>query len=660
MNSVLKFASTLTDDIKCLGNHNENRGQRIINAGNLTMLYEQGNIRYLSIGQNEIIRMIYIAVRNKEWLTIRSEFFEEEYNIQYNSFLIRYRSQYKSGDIDFSVIHKIEGKPDNSLIYSFEGVANTSFEKNRIGFCVLHPIESCAGNPCTIIHKNDESEIINFPRFICPHQVFVDIKSMKWKTYNYDCVLNFYGDTFETEDQRNWTDSSYKTYCTPLTLPYPVLLQKGDRINQKIEFKIIGDSNQRIINNDERNDKVRISIYPEERFNIPLIGISQSSRTEPLTRDEIQLFNKLRFDHYRIDVYLFKSDWKIKAELAVDEAVILSYEIEFALFFDDDFLKQSALFIDWISFKKPNVAMIIILHKAHKTTPDLLTDTLTPLLKGALPGVNIGCGTNANFTQLNRNRPESVQHDHICYSIHPQEHASDNLTLVENLQGQKYTVESARYFAKDKGIWVSPVTIQRRFNANIENFEQKSKGVHSLSQVDTRLMSLFGACWTVATFKYLMESGITGMTIYETVGERGIIQGNYTSCCPDKFQSTKGMIFPVYFVIANLLANKAYKIIPSISSKPLFVCSLILTNGSDLKILIVNFTSYQQQVFIKDYSGWLKVKQLNIETYACAVSNSNWFENAEETFFPKNRSLLLRPYSTSFAEGELNQLNYCV
>jgi hypothetical protein len=660
MNSALEFASTLDDDIKCLGNHNEKKGQRIINAGNLTMLYEQGNIRYLSIGQNEIIRMIYIAVRNKEWLTIRSEFFEEEYNIQHNSFLIRYCSHYKSGDIDFSAIHKIEGKPDNSLIYSFEGVANTSFDKNRIGFCVLHPIDGCAGSTCTIVHSNEDSEIKTFPRFISPHQVFVDIKSMKWKTYNYDCVLNFYGDVFETEDQRNWTDSSYKTYCTPLMLPYPVRLQKGDRINQKIEFKIFGDSNQRFIKNDERNDEIRISIYPEERFKIPLIGISKSSRTEPLTRDEIQLFNKLRFDHYRIDVYLFNSDWKIKAELAVDEAVILSYAIEFALFFDDDFLKQSTLFIDWVCFMHLDIAMIIILHKAHKTTPDLLTDTLTPLFKKALPGVRVGCGTNANFAQLNRNKPESVQHDCICYSIHPQEHASDNLTLVENLQGQKYTVDSAMNFAKGKGIWISPVNMQRRFNANIENYEQHCKGIDTHVQIDSRLMSLFGACWTVATFKYLMESGITGMTIYETVGERGIIQGNYTSCCPDKFQSTKGMIFPVYFVIANLLANKAYKIILSISSNPLFVCSLILTNGSDLKILIVNFTSYQQQVFIKDYSGRLKVKQLNIENYACAVSDSNWFENAEETFFPKNRSLLLRPYSTSFAEGKLNQLNHCV
>ena len=31
----------------------------------------------------------------------------------------------------------------------------------------------------------------------------------------------FDGDIFEMEDQRNWTDASYKIYSTPLRLPFP-------------------------------------------------------------------------------------------------------------------------------------------------------------------------------------------------------------------------------------------------------------------------------------------------------------------------------------------------------------------------------------------------------------------------------------------------------
>lgn len=41
------------------------------------------------------------------------------------------------------------------------------------------------------------------------------------------------------EDQRNWTDASYKTFCTPLHLPYPVRVRKGVRIDQAVELGIL-------------------------------------------------------------------------------------------------------------------------------------------------------------------------------------------------------------------------------------------------------------------------------------------------------------------------------------------------------------------------------------------------------------------------------------
>ena len=38
------------------------------------------------------------------------------------------------------------------------------------------------------------------------------------------------GETFETEDQRNWSDASFKTYGTPLHLPFPVEVEEGTRV----------------------------------------------------------------------------------------------------------------------------------------------------------------------------------------------------------------------------------------------------------------------------------------------------------------------------------------------------------------------------------------------------------------------------------------------
>ena len=115
----------------------------------------------------------------------------------------------------------IEGREDNSITFTMEGIALESFEKNRIGFCVLHPIDGCAGTNCVIAHSDGSLEQSVFPEQISPDQVFRDIRSMKWMANTVHCRLDFEGDIFETEDQRNWTDASYKTYSTPLSASFP-------------------------------------------------------------------------------------------------------------------------------------------------------------------------------------------------------------------------------------------------------------------------------------------------------------------------------------------------------------------------------------------------------------------------------------------------------
>jgi len=36
------------------------------------------------------------------------------------------------------------------------------------------------------------------------------------------------------EDQRNWTDASFKTYSTPLSEPFPRLVRTGDLVEQSL------------------------------------------------------------------------------------------------------------------------------------------------------------------------------------------------------------------------------------------------------------------------------------------------------------------------------------------------------------------------------------------------------------------------------------------
>ena len=53
------------------------------------------------------------------------------------------------------------------------------------------------------------------------------------------------GDAWETEDHRNWTDASFKTYCRPLELPWPYTIPGGTEVRHTVmlsfEGKLPGD-----------------------------------------------------------------------------------------------------------------------------------------------------------------------------------------------------------------------------------------------------------------------------------------------------------------------------------------------------------------------------------------------------------------------------------
>jgi hypothetical protein len=73
-------------------------------------------------------------------------------------------------------------------------------------------------------------------------------------------------------------------------------------------------------------------------------------------------------------------------------------------------------------------------------------------------------GTTANYTELNRRRPPLDRVQRVCFSAQPQEHASDNATLVECRATPADAVRSARAFIGDRPRSVGPITLGKRVN----------------------------------------------------------------------------------------------------------------------------------------------------------------------------------------------------
>jgi len=68
----------------------------------------------------------------------------------------------------------------------------------------------------------------------------------------------------------------------PLSLPYPVVVEKGTRISQSILLRMNGD----LPTEPMREEPVRIIVSPDEKLIFPKVGISRSSRNIKLSPSE--------------------------------------------------------------------------------------------------------------------------------------------------------------------------------------------------------------------------------------------------------------------------------------------------------------------------------------------------------------------------------------
>ena len=151
----------------------------------------------------------------------------------------------------------------------------TEFRTNRTGFVALHAIEGVAGEACAITHSDGTVEETEFPGLIMPLQPFFDISAMRHQVSpGVWLACRFEGaDPWETEDQRNWTDASYKTYYRPLALPYPYPLAAGETLRQTATLTVEGGSAVVATAAGGDDGAVQIAVGGETGQHMPEIGL---------------------------------------------------------------------------------------------------------------------------------------------------------------------------------------------------------------------------------------------------------------------------------------------------------------------------------------------------------------------------------------------------
>ncbi len=631
--------------------------QLALRAGPLSLVYEAGDLRYIRLGDQEILRRVYVAIRDHNWGTVTPRLSNVQIDLAADSFRINYDVTNQQGDIDFFWHGTITGDSRGAITFRMDGQARSTFRRNRIGFCVLHPVD-CAGRLCRIDHVDGTVDETPFPQYIAP-QLVIDgtvkpvhpFEEMRAMTYpvlpGLSAEIRFEGDIFEMEDQRNWTDASYKTYCTPLRLPFPVEVQAGTEIHQAVTLSLKG---QIPAITETTATGLTFSVGAAPTRPLPRLGLGVASHGRPLSKQELSRLRALNLSHLRVDLPLGEPDYPDRLRQATTEANSLGIKLEVALFLSDQAETELKQLVDLLAEIKTPVWAWLIFHRAEKSTGEKWLKLARPYLAGYDPAAKIGAGTNVFFTELNRARPPVELLDLVCYSLNPQVHAFDNLSLVETLAAQAATVESARQFCGDLPLAVTPVTLKMRFNPNATGPEPEPPPGELPPQVDARQMSLFGAGWTAGSLKYLAESDVHSLTYYETTGWRGVMETATGSPLPDKFQSLPGAVFPLYHVLADIGDFAGGEVLPTQSSHPLQVEGLALRKDGRTRLILANLSAEVQHVTVANLPAQVRVRLLDETNVIAAMQAPEEFRHQEGNPQPNlagKLQLQLRPYAVA-------------
>ena len=544
-------------------------------------------LRYVELGGVEALRGVYWALRDQNWGTPQPKVVVTSQSIQSDSFEITLEAIWNQEGIRFAATGELTGTEEGEIRYSFSGRAQSDFLRNRLGFVVLHGAQ-LAGQKVRVTHENGEVEESAFPAAISPHQPFFSLREIQHEVISgYGLSVRMEGDVFEMEDQRNWTDASFKTYCTPLEKPFPVLLREGDVVEQAVTLRASVEHGGKTKSCHAPDDSIRmVANGGNETFKLPALGLEKAwGDKEPLSEREIAFLRGLKLNHLRVEIRFAHPGWETDLEAGIRLARELGVSLELPLFLSEGCEDGLMSLLQRLSGDSVLVCQWLILHEEDMVpTLKWIRYAAQRIEESGLAG-RVATGTNANFTELNRNAPEAGPYQALCYAINPQVHAFDDLSLVETLSMQGETLRNARQLGRDEvSSVISPITLTQRYNP-----VARSEGnTFAYSEAtDPRQRTRFGAVWTAGSILHCAVGGAETATYFKTRGETGVMKTGAKS---------EDDLYPLYHIFQYFGEAGDVLIQLLASSHPFKVDAFLLNYTDRIEYLILNYTEEKQRI----------------------------------------------------------------
>ncbi len=532
----------------------------------------------MRLGDEEILRRIYVVFQDRNWTARPWRIDLEDIDDRGDGFEIRLRAGGTFDAEPFTWTAEISGTADGTITYAIDGQTAEPFLRNRLGICVLHPVAGYAGRDCTVTHPDGSITLSAFPDTISPHQPFMDVASMTWPVPGGLARLDFAGEVFETEDHRNWSDASYKTYCTPISLPFPVQVQPCDQVRQSVTLTlhdVVATPPPPL-----HDSAVTITVA-DESTPLPSIGVHL---TEPAwTEAEYAALRTLGLGHVHADIDAQAVDAPARIHDAAGRARRLNIGLFIALHGLDGADEQVGTALTQAG---DVLAGVWVFHPDEKVTAWATLDTWRSRLGPDLPW---GCGTNLYFTELNRQPPDTTGLAWTTFSVNPQVHAWDDRSVMQNTATLEVIASDIPRLSGTTRVHVGPITLKPRFNPNATDPASDVSSTDLPADVDARQPTTFAAAWAALAVRGLSAPGtVAAVTVFDDLGWKGL-RARDSGAEDPAFASRPGEEFPVADVMRALSA--ATHVLSAESSDPEIVDAVVLDGPDGRRAILINLTA---------------------------------------------------------------------
>lgn len=526
------------DAFRLTGTRKTEPPARVLRAGLLTAELLQDGLRTIRYGGVEVIRSISYLVRDRDWGTHSPSITGLAVEEAEGRFQVRYRARYGSPSASELVVDVFIEGSEERVVFRAMAISPSGFETNRCGFCILHPIVGISGQWARVEHVDGTIENTRFPDLIDPWQPFKDMRAISHEVLPgvlAECRME--GDIFEMEDQRNWSDASYKTYVRPLAMPWPYHLRAGEAFEQTITLSLTDKRTNRLAVRQNSDANIVELALGDALHQVPSIGVVITPEEAKASRAALASLA----DDRRPQLLLFHFDPLAghDEEAIADFASMAAMHrgetaIEIALpcrLSPAEECRGIAAVLERCGFR-PGSIMISPAVDRQSTPPGSRWPECPPLQQvyaaahEAFGSIPIGGGMLSYFTELNRKRVPAETLSYISHATNPIVHAADDLSVMQTLEALPFITRSVRAIYGSKPYRLGPSTIAMRQNPYGSRTMDNPDGERvPMANRDPRHNAAFGAAFALGYAAAVLPAGPSHLTLSSLTGPFGLFAG---------------------------------------------------------------------------------------------------------------------------------------